>query len=106
MQHAKTANRAQPATLVTAPAGVSSRTAPCPCGSSQRYKHCCGKVSDASPATVAAASSMQLKFDDAIVRRAGGLLSSGEATRAAELLAHLRPTEINDALIALEARHL
>lgn len=103
------APRAQPATRVTTGrAGGLPRTAPCPCGSSLRYKHCCGKLAHAAPAPAPADTESYGEFsvDDAIVRHAGVLLASGEANKTAELLAQLRPARVRNATLALEAGHL
>jgi len=90
----------RPPPLLSAPSVIEAQTprsAPCPCGSGRRYKHCCGRIDESAAAQQAAAPTVDL------VRRARDLLQSGAATEAAGLLARVAPADVADARIALDA---
>ncbi|MDR3386671.1 MAG: glycosyltransferase [Rudaea sp.] len=90
--------------LVAATPPLVSRTGPCPCGSSRRFKDCCGKLAGNPVAEAGASSSAGFLPAAAIFERAQSLLQAGEADKAAALLTqHLRPEKVANAGIAQAA---
>ncbi len=59
-----------------------NRSAPCPCGSNKRYKHCCGKLSEGSLAQASPRTTLQdLKFEALRYQRANQLGSAEQMYR-------------------------
>jgi len=79
------------------PSAKPSRLAPCPCGSGQRYKHCCGQ---------AARTAVSENATDSAARRAIAAFQAGEAYAALEMLADVAPEGLTRAESALACADL
>jgi len=89
---------APPIVVVTGHDAGTPRAAACPCGSSKRFKHCCGRETLRS-----AAVADDPHASETVVAQARRLLRAGEGNRAAALLARLAPQELANGRVACDA---
>ena len=80
-----------------------TRNQPCPCGSGERYKHCCG-----AKTSVAAeiANTIQAAADDQVVASATERFRQGEAFASKRLLDAIDPARLSSPQSALEAANI
>ncbi len=88
--------------VIAGPAAGLARTAPCSCGSLQRYKNCHGRVANGARTQIDTAPNAEIQAE-VLLQQADFLAHTGEADKATQLLVRLQPQHIRSAWLALEA---